>query len=294
MVRNYSNLLFGISLTNGTFGQASNLSFRSFGVGEAAASVRVVGADGAAANVGLLQVRMQGSHKNEFGSVCGMNLAAADVVCSQLGYDFGSLGSSACDRYGGNNLCGVPGSIVAMADLTCSGGELDIEECSYTSPSTSCLGHELDAIVFCGLNFRNGVDEGASRLIDADGAPSVDGIGRLEIFHEGAWGPVCRSGFTGGAANVACKAMGYAGAAALENKLSCRDVSKRNYCGDLAASLGEVSCSGQEANILECSHEKDDNVYCAPEESVVIHCNGEGNAQGRGRQSAASTAGGVQ
>ena len=57
-----------------SFSEASNLSFRSFGVGEAAASVRVVGADGAAANVGLLQVRMQGSHKNEFGSVCGMNL----------------------------------------------------------------------------------------------------------------------------------------------------------------------------------------------------------------------------
>ena len=37
------------------------------------ASVRVVGADGAAANVGLLQVRMQGSQNNEFGSVCGMN-----------------------------------------------------------------------------------------------------------------------------------------------------------------------------------------------------------------------------
>ena len=37
------------------------------------ASVRVVGSDGAAANVGLLQVRMQGSQNNEFGSVCGMN-----------------------------------------------------------------------------------------------------------------------------------------------------------------------------------------------------------------------------
>ena len=33
----------------------------------------IVGRDGAAANVGLLQVRMQGSQNNEFGSVCGMN-----------------------------------------------------------------------------------------------------------------------------------------------------------------------------------------------------------------------------
>ena len=182
--------------------QASDVSFRRSGVGDAAASVRVVGVDGAAANVGLLQVRLQGSHKNEFGNDCGKNWAAADVVCSQLGYDFVSLGSSACDNYGGNNVCGVPGSIVAMVDLTCSGGELDIQECIYTSSSTLCLGHELDAILFCGLNFRNGVDEGASRLIDANEAPSVDGIGRLQIFHEGAWDLACRSGFTGVAANV--------------------------------------------------------------------------------------------
>ena len=30
--------------------------------------------------------------------------AAVDVVCSQMGYDFGSLGSSSCDRFGGNDF----------------------------------------------------------------------------------------------------------------------------------------------------------------------------------------------
>ena len=219
--------------------------------------------------------------------------AAADVVCSQLGYDFGSLGSSACGRYGGNNLCGASGSAVAMADLTCSGGELDIRQCSYTTPATACLAHELDAIVFCGMNSHSGVGEGEVRLIDADGAPSLDGIGRLEIFHQGAWGPVCRSGFTLGAASVACKAMGYTGASAAEKNFACRSSAGRNGCGDVPASLSEVSCSGQEANILECPHEKDDNVFCAPEESVVIHCSGEGNAQGRGRKNSGSKASGL-
>ena len=40
----------------------------------AAPSVRLLGASGAAANVGLLQVRVHGSSNDEFGSVCGMNL----------------------------------------------------------------------------------------------------------------------------------------------------------------------------------------------------------------------------
>ena len=210
--------------------------------------------------------------------------AAVDVVCSQMGYDFGSLGSSSCDRYGGNDLCGAPGTPVAMADLTCKGGELDIRECSYSTPQASCLGHERDAIVFCGMNSDVGFEEGVTRLVSADGAPSLDGIGRLEIFRDGAWGPACRSGFTSGAASVACKAMGYVSARVSEALPDCKNISGQNYCGDVAPTISEVSCSGQEENILACAHEVDDDVYCAPEESAVIHCNGEGNAQGRQRK----------
>ena len=223
-----------------------------------------------------------------------MPQAAADVVCSQLGYDFGSLSSSLCNHYGGNDLCGAPGTPVAVADLTCKGGELDIRECSHNSPQASCLGHERDAIVFCGRNSDIGFEEGASRLLDGEGAPSLDGIGRLEIFHNGAWGPVCRSGFASGAANVACKAMGYASARVSETISNCRNISGRDYCGVVAPSISEVSCSGQEASLFKCAYEIDDDVFCAPEESVVIHCNGEGNAQGRPRKGDPLKAGGME
>ena len=53
--------------------RVSVLAFQSVLNSQMGASVRVIGRDGAAANVGLLQVRMQGSQNNEFGSVCGMN-----------------------------------------------------------------------------------------------------------------------------------------------------------------------------------------------------------------------------
>ena len=53
--------------------KAAELALQSVGIANEAAGVRVVGPDGAAGNVGLLQVRMQGSQNNEFGSVCGMN-----------------------------------------------------------------------------------------------------------------------------------------------------------------------------------------------------------------------------
>lgn len=49
---------------------------------EGIASARLVDAAGASARVGLAQVRTGGG---AFGTVCGMNLAASDVLCRQLG-----------------------------------------------------------------------------------------------------------------------------------------------------------------------------------------------------------------
>ena len=92
MARLHPTLLFGAALTNCASGQvrwtfinlwfpaafflfseASEIASQQVGTTNTAASVRVVGLDGTAASVGLLQVRMQGSENGEFGSVCGMN-----------------------------------------------------------------------------------------------------------------------------------------------------------------------------------------------------------------------------
>ena len=56
------------------------------------------------------------------------------------------------------------------------------------------------------------VEVGSVRLLSGGGAPSIDGVGRLEVFLSGEWAPVCSEGFTDGAAAVACKSMGFSGA----------------------------------------------------------------------------------
>ena len=174
----------------------------------AAGKLRLVDSIGSSPNVGLLQVR---TGNGEFGSVCGMNLGAADVVCRQLGYDFGSVGS-ACGTYGGSNLCGAVGMPMAMKDLACEGGELQVQDCQWAPPDTSCSDHILDTVVYCGTDGTAGViKDGSMRILSHDGSPSIDGEGRLEIFKAGDWAPVCSSGFTAGAEAVACKSMGFDG-----------------------------------------------------------------------------------
>lgn len=58
-----------------------------------------------------------------------MNSGAANVVCRSLGYARGVVGSSPCATYGGVDLCGAPGSPVAMKDLKCVGHEVDVGRC---------------------------------------------------------------------------------------------------------------------------------------------------------------------
>ena len=74
--------------------------------------------------------------------------AAADVVCLQLGYDFGSVSTSPCDSYGGSDIWGASGSSVAMSSLACQGGELDIQDCLFSAPYTTRPAHAHDSIVW--------------------------------------------------------------------------------------------------------------------------------------------------
>jgi hypothetical protein len=73
--------------------------------------VRLVDAAGSLSNVGLVQVKTD----TGFGSICGANPAAADVICRSLGFAYGTVSSSPCGFYGASNLCGAPGSPVVLA-----------------------------------------------------------------------------------------------------------------------------------------------------------------------------------
>ena len=64
----------------------------------------------------------------------------------------------------------------AMADLTCSGGEWSLDECSWSSPDAACSAHSEDTVVYCG-KAGSSTPNGATRLISPDGGPAVDGKG---------------------------------------------------------------------------------------------------------------------
>ncbi|CAK9095683.1 Neurotrypsin (Serine protease 12) [Durusdinium trenchii] len=164
-----------------------------------------------AGHVGLLELE---TASGQFGTVCGVNGAAAEVACRQLGYDYGVASSSSCAQYGGASVCGAAGSPVAAKNLKCSGSEMSVDECGFEIADNACLGHSSDAVVFCGMFDKPTFKNGALRLIGLDGAPALPReAGRLEMFWANAWAPVCKEGFSSGTAKVACQAMGFTSAA---------------------------------------------------------------------------------
>ena len=55
------------------------------------------------------------------------------------GYDRGSVGASSWSSYGGSNLCGWLGSTIAMQDLQCGGGGLELFGSCVVDISRTCL-----------------------------------------------------------------------------------------------------------------------------------------------------------
>merc|ERR1712203_601502 len=114
-------------------------------------AIRIVDATGAYSHVGLVQVRTSSDGSSGFGTVCGMNLAAADVICAQLGFDFGSVSTSPCGSYGGVDSCGASGMPVGLSNLVCDGGEPRISAmaCAGEESDLSACQYESSDDVFC-------------------------------------------------------------------------------------------------------------------------------------------------
>jgi hypothetical protein len=234
--------------------------------------LRIVDAAGQLASVGLLQV----STRSGYGSVCGLNEKAAEVVCRMMGHDFGTVALGPCANYGGVDLCGAAGSQVALKDLRCNDDAIDLNGCVWSPADSGCADHHLDSIVFCG-NDSPDDKSGMIRLMTSDGAPTIDGRGRLEMQQHGKWVTVCSAGFTQGAAVVACKEMGFSGVLSPSMSSTC---AAENLC----TSIPEVSgyaCNGDEAALSACPHDVGDEVFCAAKEAVLVFCAGDGDSSGR-------------
>ncbi|CAE8726009.1 unnamed protein product, partial [Polarella glacialis] len=87
--------------------------------------------------------------------------------------------------------------------------------------------------------------------------------GRLEIFHDGAWGSVCGRNFTDVEASVVCHQLGLVGGESL-------GASSASGSGPIW--MSGVGCKGSETGLGQCSHAGWDVHNCSHTEDVAVLC----------------------
>ena len=193
---------------------------------------------------GSREGRLEVYHNGTWGTVCDDQFtnAEAGVVCYMLGYGHGG--------YNFGNRYGAGSGEIWLTDVQCNGMELSIEDCQHSGWRNHSCDHSEDVSVSCT----------AVRL--AGGSSLQEG--RLELYHDGKWGTVCRNNFTHAAARVVCHMLGY--------NDSGQYIGTRYSAGSGQIWLDNVQCSGTEMNIASCQYHDWGNHDCRHDEDVSVSC----------------------
>ncbi|KAH1170203.1 neurotrypsin [Mauremys mutica] len=194
--------------------------------------------------------RVEVYHTGQWGTVCDdqWDDADAEVVCRQLG--LGGVAKAWSHAYFGEGS-----GPVLLDEVRCTGNELSIEQCPKSSWREHNCGHKEDAGVSC-----TPLTDGAIRLAGGKGSHE----GRLEVHYSRQWGTVCDDGWTELNTQVVCRQLGFKyGKSAAE---SYSEESTRPIW------LDDVSCSGKESTILQCSKREWGKHDCSHQEDVRIIC----------------------
>ncbi|XP_071484721.1 scavenger receptor cysteine-rich domain-containing protein DMBT1-like [Diadema antillarum] len=209
------------------------------------ASIRLVG--GSSYHEGRVEIY----HNGAWGTVCDdyWDDDDARVVCRQLGYS-----TSYARAVSGGTFGEGTGSIL-LDNVRCYGWESSLASCSSNGWYNHNCGHKEDAGVRCG----------ETRDIRLVGGSSYY-EGRVEIYHNGAWGTVCDDSWDDDDARVVCRQLGY-------HTSYARAVIGGTYGeGTGSILLDNVRCSGWESSLASCYSNGWYNHNCGHKEDAGVRC----------------------
>ncbi|XP_054891587.1 uncharacterized protein LOC129363494 [Poeciliopsis prolifica] len=207
--------------------------------------------------------RVEIYHNSVWGTVCddGWELNDAEVACRQLGC--GSAEGAPQSAYFGQGT-----GQIWLDDLTCSGNEPSLAVCGHSGFGTHNCGHGEDAGVICSIA------DHSIRLSGSNEACS----GRVEIYHNSAWGTVCDDSWDLNDAEVACRQLGCGPA------LEITSQSSQFGQGTGQIWLDDLACSGNEPSLAVCGHNGFGTHNCGHSEDAGVICSNSIRLSGSNEQ----------
>ncbi|XP_068958306.1 scavenger receptor cysteine-rich type 1 protein M130-like [Petaurus breviceps papuanus] len=216
---------------------------------------------------GRVEVQVQGV----WGAVCGSHwdLANANVLCKQL--DCGVAVSVPTGEHFGKAI-----GPVWVHTFHCLGTESHLETCPMTAlgaplcsyantASVNCSGNHWDVQLQCqGVQPQSPLCSELRQINLVNGGHRCSG--RVEVYHEGAWGTICDDSWDLNDAQVVCRQLG------------CGVALNATMCAHFGAGSGpiwldDMNCSGNESSVWqcpssdwgqhECRHKEDAGVLCS-------------------------------
>ncbi|XP_052812440.1 uncharacterized protein LOC128240004 [Mya arenaria] len=212
----------------------------------------------------------------EFGTICddGFDLGDAVVICRQLGFIYTveehiyfSSGSSHFGTFEGP---------IWLSNLRCNGSESRLSECASSVWGNHFCSHQQDVSISCGGNniFTTMTPDVTSTTTPATTASPessyrlADGefcwTGRVEIYHGGIWGTICRPRFDALSPppGILCKTLGFS-----------EDNAEVRYGppGSGPSFIDRITCS-YGSSLSSCLHNGWDPKVCYNNETVYVTC----------------------
>ncbi|XP_028407307.1 neurotrypsin-like [Dendronephthya gigantea] len=229
--------------------------------------------------IGRIEVFYYGA----WGTICGdaWDTRDARVVCHQLGYRDGRALHGSQIRSGSGQIW--------LDDVDCTGAEGSVARCSHRGWGVHDCSHNSDAGVECSTKDKSNKSTqktyrtfnnlahfitALTKILRLQGPLSKDGIGRVEVFHNGSWGTICDDYWDFKDARVVCRQLGYPDALNYFKKGSSSHV----LPGSGQIWLDDVRCTGKEQGIASCSHRRWGVHNCVHSEDAGVECKGTGTS----------------
>lgn len=165
--------------------------------------------------------------KGKWSTSCGVNRAAAEIACNQIGYSMMSrfYPYSAADYTKEHIISKASDDVpIGFIDINCGydyrsrlQSHPPLLRCDYTVddiPSIRECSHENDTILECSILSDRSFGYSTQVRLVSGPYPSS---GTLEIYLNFAWGNVCNTKFNEQAADSVCRQMGYTNALAFNS-----------------------------------------------------------------------------